>query len=63
MVCDSYNYWNVVLNILPLLRKEIMEHNGCMLIRGDSGDPVEIVTETVFALWDEFGGTINSKGH
>ena len=63
VVCDSYDYWNVVKNILPQLKPEIMAHNGCMLIRGDSGDPVEIVTETVFALWEEFGGTVNSKGY
>lgn len=62
-VCDSYDYWNVVNNILPKLRKEIMEHNGCLLVRGDSGDCVEVVTQTVFRLWDLFGGTINSKGY
>ena len=62
-VCDSYDYWNVVDNILPKLRKEIMEHNGCFLVRGDSGDPVEVVTKTVFKLWEHFGGTVNSKGY
>lgn len=62
-VCDSYDYWNVVDNILPQLKNEIMNHNGCMLIRGDSGDPVNVVTKTVFHLWDIFGGTINSKGY
>lgn len=60
-VCDSYDYWNVVDNILPQLKNDIMSRNGCIGIRGDSGDPVEIVTETVFHLWDIFGGTINSK--
>lgn len=30
---------------------------------GDSGNPVEIVTETVFKLWEIFGGTVNSKGY
>lgn len=62
-VLDSYDYWNVIDNILPKLKKEIMEHNGCMLMRGDSGDCVEVVTKTVFKLWEEFGGTINSKGY
>ena len=32
-------------------------------MRGDSGDCVEVVTKTVFKLWDIFGGTINSKGY
>lgn len=62
-VLDSYDYWNVVDNILPKLKNEILNHNGCFLVRGDSGDCVEVVTKTVFKLWDEFGGTINSKGY
>ncbi len=62
-VLDSYDYWNVIDNILPQLHDEIMAHNGCMLMRGDSGDCVEVVTKTVFKLWDQFGGTVNSKGY
>lgn len=62
-VLDSYDYWNVIDNILPKLHREIMEHNGCMLMRGDSGDCVGVVTKTVFKLWEQFGGTVNSKGY
>jgi nicotinamide phosphoribosyltransferase len=62
-VCDSYDYWNVVKNIIPTLKDEILAHNGCMLVRGDSGDCVKVVTDTVFELWNIFGGTINSKGY
>lgn len=62
-VLDSYDYWNVVENILPKLKNEIMNHNGCFLVRGDSGNCVDVVTRTVFKLWEEFGGTTNSKGY
>jgi nicotinamide phosphoribosyltransferase len=62
-VCDSYDYWNVVENILPSLKEEIMAHNGCFLVRGDSGDCVDVVTKTVFKLWELFGGTVNAKGY
>lgn len=62
MVSDSYDYWNLVGNILPKLKKEILNHNGCLSVRGDSGDPVQIVTQTVFELWNIFGGKVNSKG-
>lgn len=62
MVSDSYDYWNLVDNILPQLKDEILNHDGCLLIRGDSGDPVDVVTKTVFKLWDIFGGSVNSKG-
>lgn len=62
-VLDSYDYWNVIENVLPRIKNEILQHNGCMLMRGDSGDCVEVVTQTVFKLWEEFGGTVNSKGY
>lgn len=63
MVSDSYDYWNLVDNILPEIKSQVLEHDGCLAIRGDSGDPVEVVTKTVFKLWDIFGGTKNSKGY
>ena len=63
MVSDSYDYWNLVDNILPQCKEDILNHNGCLLVRGDSGDPVQVVTDTVFHLWDIFGGTVNSKGY
>ncbi len=62
-VSDSYDYWNVVKNLLPQLHDEILAHDGCLLVRGDSGDCVDIVTRTVFELWKQFGGTTNSKGY
>jgi len=62
MVSDSYDYWNMIDNILPRCKDEILKHNGFIGIRGDSGDPVQITTETVRRLWKTFGGTINSKG-
>lgn len=63
MVSDSYDYWNMVDVIIPSLKDEILNHDGKLLIRGDSGDPVEIVTQTVFHLWNTFGGTVNQKGY
>lgn len=78
IVSDTWNLWQVIGNILPALRDVIMERDGKVVIRPDSGDPVEILCghdresrgiEGFFAkkgliecLWDIFGGTINSKG-
>ena len=62
-VLDSYDYWNIIENVLPQLKPEIMAHKGTMLMRGDSGECVEVVTKTVFKLWEIFGGTVNSKGY
>ena len=63
MVSDTYNYWNLVDNLLPQCREEIMNHNGKLLIRPDSGDIVEISVKTVQQLSDMFGGSINEKGY
>ena len=63
MVSDTYDYWNMINNILPQCKEEIMNHNGKLLVRPDSGDIVEISVKTVERLWDIFGGSINSKGY
>lgn len=63
MVCDSFDYWNVICSIVPELKEDILNRNGTVYFRGDSGDPVEIITKTVFKLWEIFGGTVNSKGY
>ena len=39
-VSDSYDFWNVVTNILPSLREEIEAHEGFIGIRHDSDEPV-----------------------
>lgn len=75
IVSDTWNYWKVLTEILPVLKNEIMNRNGKIVIRPDSGDPVKIVcgdsdgktsTErdgTIEVLWNLFGGKINSKGY
>ena len=63
MVSDSYDYWNLVNNILPACKEDIFNHDGYIGIRGDSGDPVDISVRTVGALWGTFGGDVNSKGY
>ena len=63
MVSDTYDYWNMVNNILPQVKEDVMNHNGKLLIRPDSGDIVDISVKTVETLWEIFGGTVNSKGY
>jgi len=63
-VSDSFNiyraceqYWGTDL------KDQIINRGGTLVVRPDSGDPVE-VTEKVFnILWDKFGGTTNAKGY
>ena len=42
-VADSYDYWRVITLILPILKDVIMRREGKLVIRPDSGDPVEMV--------------------
>ena len=42
-VADTYNLWTVLTDILPILKNKIMCRNGKVVIRPDSGDPVDIL--------------------
>ena len=53
MVSDTYDYWNVITNYLPRLKDLIMGREGKIIIRGDSGDPVDIVCGTFGKGYDE----------
>lgn len=43
IVSDTYDFWKVVGEILPSLKDKIMARDGKVVIRPDSGDPVEIM--------------------
>jgi len=76
IVSDTWDYWKILTETLPALKDTIMNRNGKVVIRPDSGDPVKIICGdrdadilspeyrgTIQVLWDVFGGTINSKGY
>lgn len=46
IVSDTYDYWNVITNYLPKLKDSIMKRDGKIIIRGDSGNPVDIICGT-----------------
>ncbi len=43
VVSDTYDFWRVIGDILPRLKNEIVNRDGKVVIRPDSGDPVEIL--------------------
>lgn len=43
IVSDTFDFWNVVTEILPKLYKEVVSRNGKLVIRPDSGSPVKIL--------------------
>ncbi|QNG62572.1 nicotinamide phosphoribosyltransferase [Rhizobium phage B1VFA] len=64
IVSDSYDLFNAVDNIFGQeLKNEILALEGALVVRPDSGDPIETPIAVVKKLWDAFGGTTNSKGY
>ena len=62
-VSDSYNIINACENIWGgELRDKVLNLNGRLVIRPDSGDPVQTLKLVFNILWNKFGGLINSKG-
>ncbi|MCW3462548.1 nicotinate phosphoribosyltransferase [Chitinophaga nivalis] len=62
-VSDSYNifraceeYWGTEL------KEQILSRNGTLVIRPDSGDPVQTLLRVFDILLNKFGYTINEKG-
>lgn len=43
LVSDTYDYWGVLTEFLPRLKDQIMARDGKVVIRPDSGNPVEII--------------------
>lgn len=75
VVSDTWDLWHVIRTTLPALKDKIMGRDGKLVIRPDSGNPVDILCGTLRAggetpaekgvielLWDIFGGTVNEKG-
>ncbi len=62
-VSDSYDIFNACRNIWGHeLKQEVLARDGKLVIRPDSGIPLDTVMEVLKILWTQFGGTINSKG-
>jgi len=43
IVSDTWNLWEVCTSILPALKDEVMNRDGKVVIRPDSGNPVDII--------------------
>jgi nicotinamide phosphoribosyltransferase len=75
IVSDTWDLWKVCTEYLPALKAAILNRDGKVVIRPDSGDPVKIICGdadgktipqqkgVVELLWDVFGGTITEQGY
>lgn len=62
-VSDSYNIYAACENLWGgILKEELINSGATLVVRPDSGDPVEIVLSCLEILDRKFGSTINSKG-
>jgi nicotinamide phosphoribosyltransferase len=63
IVSDSYDIYNAVENLWGgELRQQVIDSGATVVIRPDSGDPVEVNRRLVEILGKKFGYTTNSKG-
>lgn len=75
IVSDSFDLWKVCTEFLPQLKEKIMAREGKIVIRPDSGDPIDIICGTSFTdegiyvgkgtkfyISEEIGGTPQAKG-
>lgn len=53
-VADTYDYWSVLTKVLPLekVKAAIMAREGRLVIRPDSGDPVDVICGTIEGHYD-----------
>jgi nicotinamide phosphoribosyltransferase len=76
IVSDTWDYWKVIGEFTKVLKDDILARDGKVVFRPDSGDNVKIIIGdpsapvdsierkgTIEALWDIFGGTVNTKGY
>lgn len=78
VVSDTWDLWKVITEFLPALKDKILAREGKLVIRPDSGDPVDIICGiypailnngfpsqkgVIELLWDIFGGITNEQGY
>ena len=75
IVSDTWDLWTVLTDYLPRLKETILAREGKVVIRPDSGDPVNIICGdpkgytleqqkgAIRLLYETFGGTKNAKGY
>lgn len=77
VVSDTWDLWKVLTEYLPALKDQVLARDGKLVIRPDSGDPVDIICGTdrysasrgpvekgvIELLWETFGGKVNEYGY
>jgi nicotinamide phosphoribosyltransferase len=56
VVSDTFDLWQLITKFLPENKEQIMSRDGKLVIRPDSGDPVDILCGTTFTKFGEYVG-------
>jgi nicotinamide phosphoribosyltransferase len=63
-VSDSYDIYNAIIQHWgTTLRHKIQQAGGTLVVRPDSGDPIEVTLRCVKLLGEKFGHSVNEKGY
>jgi nicotinamide phosphoribosyltransferase len=63
VVSDSYDIYNACRMWGTELKDEVVNSGATLVIRPDSGDPVDVLPRMITILADGFGYTVNDKGY
>ena len=61
VVSDTWDLWKLLTEYLPELKEEILTRDGKLVIRSDSGDPVDIICGTMLPSDPDFLARKNSS--
>lgn len=63
VVSDSYDIYHACRELWgSRLKEKVLERNGVLVVRPDSGDPIKVVVAVLDILGDAFGYVRNKKG-
>jgi nicotinamide phosphoribosyltransferase len=63
VVSDSYDIWHAIEKIWgEQLKDKVIKNGGTLVVRPDSGDPVQVVSDVIEKLMSQFGYTYNKVG-
>ncbi len=64
VVSDSYDLWYAIDELWGVqLKQQVIDNGGTIVIRPDSGNPVDVVVEAIQRLINKFGSITNTKGY
>jgi nicotinamide phosphoribosyltransferase len=62
VVSDTWNLWKLITEYLPQLKEEILTRDGKLVIRPDSGNPVDIICGDAWRVQGFTEGVLNKVG-